>query len=484
MDTVTQLRLLIVDDDPDLRANLREVLEGDGYRIDEAGSVGEALDRRNWSEYLAVMIDIRLPDGSGQDLIPRLKALSPQAAPIVLTGHSDVRGAIAAFRDGAIDYLLKPIDVGVVRNHIERVAEQRRIEEALSESQERLRLISECGLIGIASFTVGGRVTDANDAFLRLVGYSREELASGQVCWDRLTPQEWWPRMREADAELETAGRVRPYIKEYFHRDGRRLWGLFGGAQLSGRRGGVAFVVDMTELRHAQERALRAERLAAIGSAMTGLIHESRNAMQRSHACLEMLVQHVGDRPKALDLIARIREAEDHLARLYEDVRSYVAPIRMDCLKCDLAAVWRGAWAELQPARARSMPTLREQVSSPDLRCLVDPRLMGHVFRNLLENALAACHDPVEVMIRAEPFTLEGRPAVRLAIRDNGPGLDPEQREKAFDPFYTTKTKGTGLGLAIARRIVEAHGGRIAVGESLSLGAEFVITIPVAGLPH
>ncbi len=72
---------------------------------------------------------------------------------------------------------------------------------------------------------------------------------------------------------------------------------------------------------------------------------------------------------------------------------------------------------------------------------------------------------------------LGGRPALRVAVRDNGPGLTEEQRRRIFEPFYTTKAHGTGLGMAIARRIIEAHGGTIAVGGA-GPGAEFVITLP------
>ena len=90
---------------------------------------------------------------------------------------------------------------------------------------------------------------------------------------------------------------------------------------------------------------------------------------------------------------------------------------------------------------------------------------MQQVFRNILENALAACRDPVVIAISCSEARLQGRPALRISVRDNGPGLTTEQYQRIFDPFYTTKTKGTGLGMAIAKRIVETHGGRIAAGE-------------------
>ena len=101
---------------------------------------------------------------------------------------------------------------------------------------------------------------------------------------------------------------------------------------------------------------------------------------------------------------------------------------------------------------------------------------MGQVFRNIFENALAACHDPVRIEIDCSMASGGAHPGARVLIRDNGPGLTPEQRRRVFEPFYTTKSKGTGLGMAIAQRIVETHGGAISVEDGI--GATFLIIIP------
>jgi two-component system, LuxR family, sensor kinase FixL len=104
----------------------------------------------------------------------------------------------------------------------------------------------------------------------------------------------------------------------------------------------------------------------------------------------------------------------------------------------------------------------------------------GRPLRNvdILENTLAACQEPAEIKILCTPVEFDGQPAIRLAFCDNGPGLNPEQKQRIFDPFFTTKTKGTGLGMAIAKRIVEAHGGQIAVGNGSDRGAEILVTLP------
>jgi signal transduction histidine kinase len=120
---------------------------------------------------------------------------------------------------------------------------------------------------------------------------------------------------------------------------------------------------------------------------------------------------------------------------------------------------------------------LQERLTGGAL-CTVDHFRLEQVFRNILENSLAVCKDPVLIEVRCWESSLEHQPALGIAIHDNGPGLNPEQRQRIFEPFFTTKTKGTGLGMAIALRLIEAHGGTMAVGSSDAPGAEILITLP------
>jgi signal transduction histidine kinase len=220
------------------------------------------------------------------------------------------------------------------------------------------------------------------------------------------------------------------------------------------------------------------ERLAAIGQAMAGLTHESRNALQRGMACVEILRLRLKDRPEDLDLLSRIHRAQDDLLRLYEEVRGYGAPLHIARSRCHLAAVWREAWEQVALQFPDKGATLCEQSIDMDLWCLADTDRLVQVFRNLLENAFAACPGPVRVSITCRQTFLAGRPALQIAVHDNGPGLSEEQKRHIFQPFYTTKVKGTGLGTSICRRIVEAHGGEIVVADSPQPGTEILITLP------
>jgi signal transduction histidine kinase len=242
--------------------------------------------------------------------------------------------------------------------------------------------------------------------------------------------------------------------------------------------GVISLLDDVTEKERAYARALQAERLAAMGQMMRGLTHESRNALQRSQACLEMLALKLKDRPEAAGLIERIFRAQRHLHHLHEEVYRYAAPLTLQPQPWDLGDIVQQTWDALAPLRAGRPACLRQDVGGLDLSAAVDRPAFEQVVRNILENSLDACADPMEIEVSWVATTLDGRPALQAAFRDNGPGLTVEGRQKLFEPFYTTKTQGTGLGLAMAKRLTEAHGGRITVGAGRPVGAEILIALP------
>jgi signal transduction histidine kinase len=112
------------------------------------------------------------------------------------------------------------------------------------------------------------------------------------------------------------------------------------------------------------------------------------------------------------------------------------------------------------------------------VECFVDRGRFTQVLRNLLENAVAACPGPVLIDIAWTRIRLRGQETLRITVRDNGPGFTAKQRQKAFEPFYTTKSEGTGLGLAISKRIVQAHDGHIHIAPQRCKGAKIEITLP------
>jgi PAS domain S-box-containing protein len=240
----------------------------------------------------------------------------------------------------------------------------------------------------------------------------------------------------------------------------------------------IAVQQDVTERRRAEETLAQAERLASIGAAMAGLSHESRNALQRIQASVDELAELGADRPELMAHIAGIRHSQDDLFQLYEEVREFAAPVRLDQRICYLDNIVHDTWATLAIKREGRTIWFRVHAGNIDLQCEVDEFAMRQTLRNIFENSLAACSDPVEIDVSFAEVLHLGQPTLRISLRDNGPGLNDEQRRRIFDEFYTTKPNGTGLGMAIVKRLVEAHGGQVVVAADFRSGAEIIVTLP------
>jgi PAS domain S-box-containing protein len=149
------------------------------------------------------------------------------------------------------------------------VTERKQADEKLRESEERLRRAIEIETVGVIFFKTDGSITNANDAFLRMSGYSREDLAEGLVRWDEMTPPEWMPHSLKAIKEFESTGRTIPYEKEFVRKDGSRWWALFAATRLDEEEG-VEFIIDITQSKRAEEELRKSgERITNILESIT-----------------------------------------------------------------------------------------------------------------------------------------------------------------------------------------------------------------------
>ena len=146
---------------------------------------------------------------------------------------------------------------GVVLTFVE-ITERKLAADRVRRSEERLRRATAIDNVGIMFFKADGRITDANDAFLRMSGYTREELESRQLRWDDIAPAEWKPVSRRALEEFRTAGRTTPHERELVHSSGARVWVLCAATRLDENEG-VEFAVDITAKKLAEEQLLQSE---------------------------------------------------------------------------------------------------------------------------------------------------------------------------------------------------------------------------------
>ncbi len=292
------LRILVIEDDEDTCLNLCDILELDDHDVETVSNAAEALAPGRLAAAEVVLLDRRLPDGTAEQLLPRMQSLSPEADVIIITGHADVDSAITALRLGATDYLLKPINPEMLRACLRRLAERRRL----------------------------------------------------------------------------------------------------------------------------SQRLVQAERLAAIGEAMAGLTHESRNALARSQANLRRLSRRLKDRPELLELIDGALVAQQDVQHLFEDVRQYAAPLRLRREPTDVRQLIAEAWEKLALERKGRDAQLHEKEADGDPLCEIDQFSLRNAFRNIFENSLAACDDPVRIEVLFQNVHIREKPALE--------DLDPRQRPR------------------------------------------------------
>ncbi len=352
-----------------------------------------------------------------------------------------------------------------------------------------LEAILNTAVDAIITIDEWGIVLQANPAFRRLFGFTAEEVLGKNI--SMLMPE---PDRSAHDGYLH---QYKKTGKAAIIGIGRQVMGQRKDGSLipidlavsevivGDRRLFTGIMRDMTErqqtesdLRQAQQQLIQSERLAAIGQMVTGLAHESRNALQRSRACLDMLSLDLESAPEQQDLVRRSRSALVELQTLYEEVRNYAAPIQLDRSPQSIQNLCDEAWGNLADQwRSLRIRLVFRCQPYPDVQC--DRHRMVQVIRNIFENSLSVAPNDSKIFVDCSPIQRDDGPRVQVRITDQGPGLNEEQQSRVFEPFFTTKSKGTGLGMAISQRIVEAHGGRIFVADTTSSGAAFVLELPI-----
>lgn len=320
-----------------------------------------------------------------------------------------------------------------------------------------------------------------NPAFEALSGYTADEvvgLSCEILCGEGADSQAF----QELHLAMAERRKFRTTLK-CIRKGGESFWNDISIAPVYSASGivthQVAVMEDVSERREAQNQLLQSERLAAIGEMVTGLAHESRNALQRAQACLDMLALDLTDQPEQLELTEKMQRALRDLHNYYEEVRNYAAPIQLRREKTDLRQLWRMVWRDLEEIRYGRRFELIETNDHHDAVCNVDEYRMSQVFRNIIENAIASCADEGRLEISCRNVSSRGEDSLELCFRDDGCGLTAQSESRIFDPFFTTKQKGTGLGMAITKRIVETHDGRITARQvAAGGGAEIRVVLP------
>jgi PAS domain S-box-containing protein len=379
-------------------------------------------------------------------------------------------------------------------------ADLRQSEEALRESESRLRRIVDSNVVGILIADFAGRIVEANDAFLALVGHTRADLESGAINWTEMTPPEYRELDEGAMTEMRRAGRHAPFEKEYVRKDGSRVSVLVGAAHLGGPDDLVAAIIlDLTERKRAErererllERAETARHEAEAASRLKDeflatVSHELRTPLTAMLGWARLLRTGSLDAAataRAIEVIDRNAQVQVRLVNDLLEVSGIVTgKLRLDVRQVDVATVIEGAMDSVRPGAAARGLRLEARLASSVPPLLGDRERLQQVVWNLLSNAIKFTDTGGQILVTLAKAAAE----VTITVRDTGQGITREFLPYVFDRFRQSDSSitrvhgGLGLGLALVRHIVELHGGRVsAYSAGPGKGATFTVTLPAA----
>jgi signal transduction histidine kinase len=436
-------------------------------------------------------VDVLLPSGK---TITMLGNASP-----LLDASGHVRGAIGSFLD---------------------ITERKQAEEALRKARDeaegekrRLEAVMETLPVGMAIIDEKGGCIHPNAMFQRIWGGSRpgihpptksvKDYAAYQAWWadtgEAVQPEEWASALvvQKGEAVVDQLIEIRRF-------DGTYGFIMNSAAPIrdaDGRiRGAAVAVQDITELRRAQEslresearyrqlskslkktvreqveQLRQAESLAAIGRMVAIVAHEIRNPLLNIHLGTDTLRDLLREDREKQEILNEIEHGVSLLNSTVSELLEYARPIHLDCKPRSIGAILRQTLRTLsQQLRGISVDM---NLENDKRELLVDSPKMVRALTNIIQNA-------AEAMLAGGNLKLESRLSARgrlsLSISDTGTGMDAKTLACLFQPFFTTKVNGTGLGLGIAKKIIEAHNGRISVKSKVNKGTTVKIILPVS----
>ena len=492
--------LQLEDDESDASLVLRVLRKAglDVYseRVQDAAAMRAALAERTWD---AIISDYKMPEFNAPAAFAILKELDLDVPFIVVSGTIGEDRAVAMMKVGVHDYLMKDrlerLAPAVEReiNEARNRGNQREASRALLESEERFRFLFQSDVVGI--FVADKeRVLEANPYFLRLFGYSSQDIAATGILWSQLTP----PR---ADKTLEDSLGVLLETKSspaqerfWRRRDGKQIEVLVGGVRLwsASRPQLLGFAVDLTERTRLQNQLLQSQKLEGLGRLAGGVAHDFNNLLTVIIGYSAMLLDDQDIPESWRDSIGGIAEAAGRATTLTRQLlafsRNQVNEPKHIVLN-EIIADFRKMLERLIGEDVQLEVSL-----SPEAGVIrADPAHIEQLIMNLAVNARDAMPANGTLRIETSKVTVDEKTSktvfdapvgqyVLLTVHDTGTGIPPEIISQIFEPFFTTKEKGkgTGLGLSMVYGIVKQSGGSIWVTSEPHQGTTFNILFPVA----
>ena len=379
----------------------------------------------------------------------------------------------------------------------EEVLRRRATEATLRASEERWRSMFEASAVGIAVIDQQNHFAAANEAFQKMVGYTSEELQSlGPL---DITHEEDRKASQEMIEDVQSGKRQDYHTeKRYCRKDGKVIWVRVSTARAldssSALQSIPAIIEDITERKRAEvawhdarEALSRATRLTVMGELSASIAHEINQPLAaiitNGHACERFLTFSPPDLDEVKDAVGEIVRDGRRASEVLKRIRAMSKNSAPERGQVDVNHAIAEVLALTRDELLRHRVSVQTDLHSNLPTIMADRVQLQQVVLNLVMNgidAMRAVADRSRILTVRSLLSDRGNIAVNVA--DSGIGLDPANRERIFDTFFTTKPEGMGMGLAISNTIIEAHRGRLWAESGSPFGAVFAFTLPlVAG---
>jgi len=503
---MTEKTILLVDDEADIRQVLEILLSDMGYRVLSAENGDQAFEMFCEAQPPVVLTDIKMPGMDGIALLQKIKRENPDTEVIMITGHGDMDLAIKSFQDNAIDFITKPIGVGALETALKKAEDKLRIRQQLRAYTENLETLLFEKSRQPADPPPPGSTQESIDTQRRLQE-SLEQLPCYILIQDsRLIITAANRKFRQDFGDtvgkhcyavcrgltepcpdcpvLKTFadGKSYQYDMEYIPATGvpKKVLAWTLPVQSSD---GVTTQVMVLSTDVAQISELQ-DHLSSLGLMMGSLSHGIKGMLTGLDSGMYLLDSGIEteNADRTQEGLAVVKKTMDRLKKMVLDILFYAKDRELKKEKVDVYEfvqdVARTVESKIKSQGVAFVRAFEKPLGESEL----DAGFLIQALINVFENAMEACREDTAKRSHTIRFNVSSDPDhILFLIADDGTGMDPETQKNMFNLFFSSKgKKGTGLGLFITNKIIQKHGGAIAVRSTFGKGTDISIRIPKA----
>ncbi len=521
-----KINILVVDDKKNNLLLMKRLLQKADLNIICAASGDEALEEVCHEDFALILMDVIMPGKSGFETAELIRQDEKNAhIPIIfVTAHEQEKTyEFKGYEAGAVDFLYKPIEPVVLRSKVNifaelyrrekvlqrttfelektmgelksEIATRKSAQETVKKSESKYKSLFDTSRDGIAIVGLDGGLEDANPAYLNMLGYSIEELRSIEI-FQSIKGMVAGKEKIKIESQLLEYGYSDEFEVDYTGKGGYtfpvlfRSWIIYDENGRPLRR--LNHVRDISEQKRVETQLRQAMKMEAVGTLAGGIAHDFNNILAAIMGYIELAQFDIPEDNKARFSLDQVLKASHRAKKLVSHILAFSRQSGNEKKPLFMQHIVNET-IELLRATLPSTISIKQHIHSKLISVNADPTQVHQILMNLGTNAYHAIGDEggvieitmeeylVEANSLVEFSELEPGSYVRLSVKDNGCGMEPELVSKIFDPYFTTKAVGvgTGMGLSVVHGIIKSHGGAIYAESNPGVGSLFNLYFPV-----